>query len=164
MKSYTVEDLISNQEMVERKRRFHELTNRNGDAYYFFRFKYLSDMFYKKSIKYFLNQSECPICLDKVFSVHSCWITMCGHLFHKKCLKDYEFKKNCNSSCPMCRGFMGPLDYLDGIKYCTYPVINYLDLLEETENIIHKFCYECDAVLGTTNDCPDCISFRSLKK
>lgn len=160
MKSFTIEDLIScGKEMRDRKQRYYDLTNKKGDCYYFFRNKYLSDMGAKKSIKYFLGKSECPICLEKVYNVQSSWITMCGHLFHKKCLHDWEFKTRCRSSCPVCRGSMGALEFLDGIKYCAYPNENPLDLLEETDNIIHKFCHECGEVLGADPGCGECLTY-----
>lgn len=162
MKSFTVEDLISNLDTIDRKRRFYELTEKKGNCYYFFRFKYLSDMYFKKSIKYFLNQSECPICLEKIYNIKSSWITMCGHLFHKKCLYDWEFKTRCKSSCPVCRGSMGAMEFLDGINYCTYPVENSLDLLEEADNIIHRFCHECENVLGSGEGCVDCEAYRTI--
>lgn len=163
MKSHTIEDLITNREMLERKERLYRLTNEGDECYYFFRNKYLSDMFFKNRNNYFLNCSECPICLDKIYNLQSSWITMCGHLFHKKCLQRWLYKTQCKTDCPICRGMMGSLEYLDGIKYSVYPVYNFLDLLEESENIFHKFCYECDNILGFGTDCRECQDFFLIR-
>lgn len=148
MKSFTTEDLIHPFEMQWRKKRYMELT-KNGDCYYFYRFKYLSDMCYSKKIKYFLNISECPICLEKIFNMKSCWITVCGHLFHKQCLREWEYQTRSNGNCPMCRKWMGLMEFFDGINYSVYPFIhNYLDLLDEYDNFVHRFCEKCDSISG----------------
>jgi hypothetical protein len=163
MKSYTIEELITPAEMMERKHRYFELTNKKGDCYYFFRFKYLSDFYFNKTIKYFLDMTECPICLEKFFNIKNSWITLCGHIFHKKCLYKWEYKTKCNGTCPMCRKYMGTLDFLDGINYSIFPINNYLDLLEESDNLLHQFCYNCENLLGMNKNCNQCKSWQNIQ-
>lgn len=153
MKSHTLEDVLCNDD-EGRLLRYRELTQKQGDCYYFRRYKYLSELSTKTSKKrcHFVLE-ECPICLTSVGSRQSAWITWCGHLFHKRCLREWCYTTQCSGSCPMCRKEMGPLEFLDGLEYTIYPEVeNFCDLLEEVPNLLHKFCYECNGVLGMNPD------------
>lgn len=44
------------------------------------------------------EEDICPICMDEI--IDEKYITNCNHVFHKKCLKEWESH---NLSCPLCR-------------------------------------------------------------
>lgn len=150
MKSLTMEDIIQNDD-TDRMKRFMQLTQGEGDCYYFKIFKKMSSIYMKQSIHSIFE--ECPICLNPIKSIPSAWITWCGHMFHKSCLRDWSYTTRCSGSCPMCRQEMGSLEFLDGVEYAVYPRIeNFCDLLEEIPNIIHRFCYNCNHVMGMNHE------------
>lgn len=164
MKCHTLEDLICYQDAA-RMGRYQELTQGRGDCYYFRRYKGVSP-FCKKQSKRRLHfiDDECAVCLNNISSVSSAWITWCGHVFHKQCLRRWCYTTQCCGPCPMCRKEMGPLEFLDGIEYVIYPKIeNFCDLLEEVPNMIHHFCYDCGSVMGMNPDqCPPCRSWAQV--
>ena len=47
------------------------------------------------------SYEECTICLDKIYFYNNYNLT-CGHIFHKKCIKNWLKK---NNECPICRKF-----------------------------------------------------------
>lgn len=53
---------------------------------------------YKK--KHNPTVQQCSICFDDIDLKDDCTQTMCGHLFHTKCLKDWN---KMNQNCPNCR-------------------------------------------------------------
>lgn len=154
---HTLEDLISNS--PDSTIRYMELTQGQGDCYYFRRYKGVSPFVRKDSQRrlHFLHD-ECAICLHAIQSIPSAWITWCGHAYHKECLRRWCYTTKCSGSCPTCRRDMGPLEFLDGIEYVIYPKIdNFCDVLEEVSNIIHRFCYDCGSVMGmNTKQCLSC--------
>jgi hypothetical protein len=137
------------------------LTQNKGDCYYFFRFKYLSNL--TKNKNHFRLGRECAICLSSIFRVKNCWITKCGHAFHKKCLREwiYHSLKTSESSCPECRGEMGCCEYLDGINFVVQPYIqNFCDLIEEVDNLLPQLCFSCHQNLGMNfKHCDECKHF-----
>lgn len=52
--------------------------------------------------------SECSICFENITNKNKI-ILICGHIYHKKCIKTwYNFKKN--YSCPICRNISNKND------------------------------------------------------
>lgn len=45
---------------------------------------------------------DCRICLDNFESDNQCLLLKCGHIFHKKCLEDWNHKA-AGEDCPLCR-------------------------------------------------------------
>lgn len=153
MKTQMLEDCMLNEN--ETMYRYHQLTQKKGDCYYFNTYKFLSRLPFIRKKKYRFLGETCSICLENIYTISSGWITSCSHVFHKKCLRQWCIKTNLNGNCPECRGDMGCLEFLDGIRYVT-PVQNALDLIEELDNITHHICHDCNGVLGMTSDCDRC--------
>jgi len=64
---------------------------------------------------YICPGEECTICLESIFPKKDCYLTECGHVFHRFCLfKMLESKWNIKPfslpKCPMCRRGLGNLD------------------------------------------------------
>jgi len=54
------------------------------------------------------DESDCPICMSNLRSKKKCTLLSCSHLFHEKCLLNFEnFQINVSKKspvCPICRG------------------------------------------------------------
>lgn len=154
-----LEDCLRN-DKDDQMMRFLELTQQQESPYYFNAGKYLSRLpiIRNRRPHQFVGET-CAICLDPIVSRTTGWVTRCAHAFHKLCLRRWCTQTHCHGTCPHCRGDVGAVEFLDGLRY-TYPFRSGLDLLEEIDNIIHRYCHDCEDVLGMTPGCPRCARYR----
>jgi len=153
------------------KQRYWQLTCKTGEPYYFNVYnsnhkvrKETCIIHGKKLILpkfYYRLGEECSICLESIYSERTGWKTNCGHIFHKQCLRNAFI--NDNEDCPLCRGFLGNIEFIDGIRYSTNESCSekkFLDILEELEYMIPISCNECDVDLGMNKECKTCLQYR----
>jgi len=171
-KSITLEDItMFARDRDGSRKRYLELTCGYGEPYYFkpnssnSRIPKIPFKIGEKKIlfpKYYYRLGEeCPICLEEIINERTGWKTSCGHLFHKKCLR--ESFLSATENCPFCRGSIGNIEFIEGITYSVYEICyekNALDVLEEVDNLVTKLCYECDGDLGMNKDCQKCLNYR----
>jgi len=103
-------------------------------------------------------QNSCAFCQEPLFKNRNLWFTRCGHPFHKTCLQKWVNHPRETSFCPMCRGLMGNLEFVDGWNYQVggNRGDTFLDVLEEID---HLCCRVCDDHFeGTSSQCLDCFS------
>lgn len=70
----------------------------------------LIDLFLDLWNKHTYNDSDCPICLEKVTNLNHL-VTLCGHYFHTMCYTKYVvgvIKNNSELKCPQCRTCLLP--------------------------------------------------------
>ena len=128
------------------------------------------DMECRMKVKtYIKHGEECPICMEKIISKKSAYLTGCGHSFHKLCIfKSFEAKwkkKYCSQfRCPMCRSNLGVIDMGDRYNTNTNTTTNInrnicgLDQLENfwlTKDF--KLTHFCgNHFLGMNRQCSKC--------
>lgn len=114
----------------------------------------------------------CIICMNCVASKSNCYLTECGHTFHKTCLSNYfhhiQLKYHPhNLKCPLCRANLGYPEFHQKYNYF-HPAFNSLDLIENindslliTNDLLH-ICRKGNQshYLGLNNDCQSCLYYR----
>ena len=60
-----------------------------------------------KSEKSEIPLNNCPICLELIKSEINMTLIICGHIFHKNCLEQWQAQGKRN--CPICRQFIVPI-------------------------------------------------------
>ena len=119
---------------------------------------------------------ECPVCLEKIYTQKTAYITGCGHAFHKSCLFNIMKTKWMSTSyaktvrCPMCRKSLGRPDMAQ--RYCSnylssnnHRDSNGLDKLEDywlsNDLQMPYFCSDgYDHFLGLGKNCYICDEYR----
>jgi hypothetical protein len=81
--------------------RMRKLSNGCYHEYFYFMNKIWFSILQKKKTCHI--GEECPICLESCNSQKKTWITLCGHIFHKHCLREYFLYTPEDKGCPMCR-------------------------------------------------------------
>jgi hypothetical protein len=130
----------------------------------------------KLKIKCYIRPGEeCPICIDKIQTKSSAFLTNCGHSFHKECLFNSIKSKWSTSGytsvarCPMCRCSLGHPDFIQRYKasYFTEPYRddNEIDKLEDFWlSKDYKLPFYCsnsyDHYLGCERTCFSCKEYR----
>ena len=127
------------------------------------------DVFYSRNNKYYLKYGEeCTICLDKIITKTTAYITECGHKYHKKCVLDYMkiewMSKNYTGliSCPMCRKSVSD-DHLNDNYYSSdaLRILDYVSLDIIPQYKLPQFCSNrYDHYLGLNKKCKCCEYFR----
>jgi len=120
---------------------------------------------FRKTFRHVREDDECALCLEPFQLFSRCWATRCGHVFHKKCLRDLHLRTSGWVPCPLCRKDMGNLEFLDGVVYNVgcFQKKSGLDLLEEVDNLVPRTCsQEQDHFLGTQKECPTCQHYRKV--
>jgi len=130
-----------------------------SDDYFFFEKKVYHSLLQKK--RYCRKDEVCAICLEMCFFQKNTWITACGHVFHKTCLKNYYQFDAKDKTCPTCRGNAGNMEFLDGMRFQVgLSTTNKLDLLDEIDSLIPKSCENNDHFLGMKKECNVCCEYR----
>ena len=84
---------------------------------------------YKK--KHVSKNEQCSICFDNIYLKDDCTKTMCGHMFHFECLREWN---KLNQNCPNCRtGLFSKDIYVNNI------LIYNMFLLKKALNIKYVF-------------------------
>ena len=107
-------------------------------------------------IKHYIKiGEECPICYEEIFHRKNAFLTDCGHVFHYKCIIDYDYMNIFNKNgvyCPLCREDMG---YYDDMKDKYKESNNIFDKLDDfNSNIKLKFpkmCYNFNNYYNDNN-------------
>lgn len=120
---------------------------------------------------------ECPICFEEIQTKKTAYITGCGHVYHKVCLRKYmeckwlSTKYTSNTRCPLCRSLLGhpELEQRYRASYFSFceeqSATTELDKLEDFwishECKIPAFCsHGYDHYLGMDKDCFLCLQYR----
>ena len=122
---------------------------------------------------YIYPGEECAICLDPIITKKDCYLTECGHVFHRFCVfKMFESKWNRKPfslpKCPICRRGLGDLDL--SIRYNNdyqkkKEIPFFMDQLENfwltKEYIMPHFCNNIKNphYLGMKKNCEKCREY-----